>query len=156
MQAAPSWGACRGRRDFPDCREPDGGSPNQLAELVTAGATLLTLVLLAPDGLDAPGHPGGSVIVYSVGLIELAGFRGILEIRRLEFVWALVALLGVVLLGTLQGILVAIVLSVLALAQQVANPRCTCWAGSLAPMSSGPPRTITPRTRRSPVCCCSE
>jgi high affinity sulfate transporter 1 len=99
------------------------GARSQLAQLVTAGATLLTLVLLAGlMGLMPQATLAGVVIVYSVGLIELAGFRGILEIRRLELVWALVATLGVVLLGTLQGILVAIVLSVLALAQQVANP----------------------------------
>jgi MFS superfamily sulfate permease-like transporter len=99
------------------------GARSQLAQLVTAGATLLTLVLLAGlMGLMPQATLAGVVIVYSVGLIELAGFRGILEIRRLELVWALVATLGVVLLGTLQGILVAIVLSVLALAQQVSNP----------------------------------
>ena len=40
----------------------------------------------------------------------------------MEFVWALVALAGVVLLGTLRGILVAIVVSVIALAQQVTSP----------------------------------
>jgi SulP family sulfate permease len=99
------------------------GARTQLAELVTAGATLLTLMLLAgPMGLMPQATLAGVVIVYSVGLIELAGFRSILEIRRMELVWALVATAGVVLLGTLQGILVAIVLSVVALAQQVANP----------------------------------
>jgi high affinity sulfate transporter 1 len=99
------------------------GARTQLAELVTAGATLLTLMLLAgPMGLMPQATLAGVVIVYSIGLIELAGFRGILEIRRLELVWAVVAMAGVVLLGTLQGILVAIVLSVVALAQQVANP----------------------------------
>ncbi len=99
------------------------GARTQLAELVTAGATLLTLMLLAgPMGLMPQATLAGVVIIYSIGLIELAGFRGILRIRRMELVWALVATAGVVLLGTLQGILVAIVLSVLALAQQVANP----------------------------------
>src|SRR5262249_11884408 len=44
------------------------------------------------------------------------------EIRRMEFVWALVALAGVVLLGTLQGILVAIIVSLVALAHQTADP----------------------------------
>jgi sulfate permease, SulP family len=62
------------------------------------------------------------VIVYSVGLIKPGDFVGILRIRRTEFVWALVAFLGVILLGTLQGILVAIIVSVVALAQQVADP----------------------------------
>ena len=99
------------------------GSRTQLAGLVTAGATLLTMLLLAgPMGLMPQATLAAVVIVYSVGLIDISGFRAILEVRRLEFIWALVALAGVVLLGTLQGILVAIVVSVLALAQQVASP----------------------------------
>ena len=60
--------------------------------------------------------------MYSIGLIKPAEFRTILQVRRTEFVWAVVAVAGVVLLGTLQGILVAIVVSLVALAQQVADP----------------------------------
>jgi SulP family sulfate permease len=62
------------------------------------------------------------IIVYSIGLIEPAEFRAILKIRRTEFLWALAALAGVVLLGTLQGILVAILVSIVTLAQQVSDP----------------------------------
>jgi anti-anti-sigma factor len=62
------------------------------------------------------------VIVYSVGLISPSSFRAIRTVRVMEFVWALVAMAGVVLLGTLQGILVAIVVSLIALAQQAASP----------------------------------
>jgi MFS superfamily sulfate permease-like transporter len=41
----------------------------------------------------------------------------------MEFVWALVACAGVVVLGTLKGIVVAIIVSLVALAYQVAHPR---------------------------------
>jgi high affinity sulfate transporter 1 len=99
------------------------GARTQLSTLVTAMATLLTLVLLAGlMGLMPQATLAAVVIVYSVGLIELAGFAGILAIRRMELFWALAATAGVVLLGTLQGIVVAIILSILALAHQVANP----------------------------------
>ena len=40
----------------------------------------------------------------------------------MEFVWALTAFAGVALLGTLNGILVAVVVSLVALAQQTADP----------------------------------
>jgi MFS superfamily sulfate permease-like transporter len=60
--------------------------------------------------------------VYSIGLIKPAEFRAILEVRRTEFLWALVSMAGVVLLGTLEGILVAIVVSLIALAYQAADP----------------------------------
>ena len=62
------------------------------------------------------------VIVYSVGLIKPVEFREILSVRRTEFIWALIAFAGVVLVGTLQGIVVAIIVSMVALAYQVADP----------------------------------
>jgi len=99
------------------------GARTQLAELVAAAATLVTMLLLAPFiGLMPEATLAAVVIVYSIGLIRPAEFRAILEVRRTEFGWALVALVGVVLLGTLQGIVVAIVVSLVALAYQVADP----------------------------------
>ena len=44
------------------------------------------------------------------------------SVRRTEFRWAAIAFVGVVLLGTLQGILVAVITSLLALAQQAYDP----------------------------------
>ncbi|CAN7668117.1 SulP family inorganic anion transporter [Paraburkholderia sp. SIMBA_054] len=99
------------------------GARSQLAQLVTAAVTLGTMLLLAPlIGLMPHATLAAVVIVYSIGLFSPADFRAILRIRRTEFLWALVALAGVVLLGTLQGILVAIVVSLVALAHQVADP----------------------------------
>jgi SulP family sulfate permease len=99
------------------------GARTQVAELVTAAAALLTMLLLAPIiGLMPQATLAAVVIVYSIGLIKPADFRAILAIRRTEFLWALTALAGVVLLGTLKGILVAIVVSLVALAYQMANP----------------------------------
>jgi anti-anti-sigma factor len=99
------------------------GARSQLAEMVTAAAALVTMLLLAPlIGLMPEATLASVVIVYSVGLIKPAEFRAILKVRRMEFFWALVAFAGVVLLGTLKGILVAIVMSLVALAYQTANP----------------------------------
>src|SRR5262249_26915007 len=93
------------------------------AEIVTAGATLATMFFLAPlIGLMPPATLAAVVVVYSLGLLKPVEFRAILRIRRLEFVWALAAFAGVMLFGTLKGILVAIILSLLALAHQVADP----------------------------------
>ncbi len=99
------------------------GARTQLAELVTAGATLATMLLLAPlIGMMPQATLAAVVIVYSIGLIQPAEFRTILKVRRTEFIWAVAALAGVVVLGTLQGILVAILVSLVALAHQAANP----------------------------------
>lgn len=99
------------------------GAQSQLAGVVTAAGTLVTMLFLAPLlGLMPNATLAAVVIVYSVGLIAPKEFRQILSVRRLEFVWALSALAGVVMLGTLKGILVAIIVSLVGLAQQVADP----------------------------------
>ncbi len=99
------------------------GARSQFAEIVTAGATLATMFLLAPlIGLMPQATLAAVVVVYSIGLIKPAEFRSILRVRRTEFVWALAAFSGVMLLGTLKGILIAIILSLMSLAYQMANP----------------------------------
>ena len=99
------------------------GARTQVAELGTAAATLATMVLLAPlVALMPQATLAAVVIVYSIGLIKPAEFAAILGIRRTEFTWALTAFAGVVLLGTIKGIVVAIVISLVALAYQVADP----------------------------------
>jgi sulfate permease, SulP family len=99
------------------------GARTQVSGLVTAAMTLLTMLLLAPLlGLMPHAVLAGIVIVYSVGLIKPAEFRNILAIRRTEFLWALAAFVGVMVIGTLKGILVAIIVSLLALAQQSTKP----------------------------------
>ena len=73
------------------------------------------LLLARVIGLMPQATLAAVVIVYSIGLIQPTEFRAILAIRRTEFVWAVAACAGVVLLGTLKGILVAIIVSLVAL-----------------------------------------
>lgn len=99
------------------------GARSQVSAVITASATLATMLLLAgPIGMMPQATLAAIVIVYSIGLVQPAEFRAIVRIRRTEFVWALIALAGVVLVGTLEGIVVAIIVSLLALAHQAANP----------------------------------
>ena len=100
------------------------GARSQLAGLITGGVTLLTLLMFAPFISHMPQATlAAIVIVYSVGLIQISEFRAILAVRRTEFVWALAAFAGVMLLGTLKGVLVAVILSLVSLAYQVADPK---------------------------------
>jgi len=99
------------------------GGRSQKASLVTAAAALATMLLLAPVLGQLPNATlAAIVIVYSVGLIQPAEFRAIHRVRTLEFRWAIVAALGVLIFGTLQGIVIAIILSLIGLASQTAHP----------------------------------
>jgi len=100
------------------------GGHSQKASLVTAAAALATMLLLAPlIGLMPHATLAAVVIVYSVGLIQPSEFRAIRKVRTMEFRWALIACVGVLVFGTLKGIVVAIIVSMIALASQAAFPR---------------------------------
>ena len=99
------------------------GARTQLAALVTAAMTLVTIFFLAPLVAMMPQSAlAALVIVYSFRLIRTIEFHDILRIRRTEFSWAIVAFAGVVVVGTLKGIIVAIIVSLVTLAYQVADP----------------------------------
>ncbi len=65
---------------------------------------------------------GALVLVAAAGLINLDEFRAMAKIRSEELVWALIAVAGVIVLGTLEGILVAVLISMLTLIAQAARP----------------------------------
>ena len=99
------------------------GARTQVSGVVTSGTTLATLLFLAPVMALIPHAAlAGVVIATSVGLINPVAFREIRLFRTREFRWAVVACVGVVLLGTLKGIMVAVVLSMLSLFQLANNP----------------------------------
>jgi high affinity sulfate transporter 1 len=99
------------------------GARTQAACLTSALVAVLAALFLSPLIAVLPNAAlAGVVIVYSLGLIQPEEFRDMLRVRRTEFIWAVVAMLGVMTLGTLQGILVAIIISLVALGYQAANP----------------------------------
>jgi sulfate permease, SulP family len=99
------------------------GARTQLAALVTALVSLATLLVLAPlIGLMPQAALAAVIVAYSIDLIKPIEFVVIRRVRRIEFRWAIIAFVGVVLLGTLQGILVAVIASLLALSQQTYDP----------------------------------
>jgi high affinity sulfate transporter 1 len=99
------------------------GARTQLAGLVTGLTALATLLFLAPVLSRMPEATLAVVVViYSVELVNPRDFRAIVAVRRTEFLWALTAFAGVVLLGTLRGIVVAVITSVVSLVHQTDSP----------------------------------
>jgi SulP family sulfate permease len=56
-------------------------------------------------------------------ILQPAEFSAIRKVRTMEFRWALIACAGVLVFGTLKGIVVAIVVSLIRLSSQTARPR---------------------------------
>jgi len=99
------------------------GARTQLAALVTAATAVATMLVLAPLIAAMPQAALAAVVIaYSVELIQPAEFRAIRQVRAVEFRWALIAFAGVILLGTLQGIVIAVIASLLSLVYQAYSP----------------------------------
>lgn len=99
------------------------GARSQVAALVAAAMSLATILVLAPWIAAMPHSALAAVVIlYAFGLIRPEEFRRIRDVRYIEFRWALVAVAGVVMLGTLRGILAAVIVSILSLFQQSNNP----------------------------------
>lgn len=99
------------------------GGRSQKASIVTAGTAAGIMLLLSPLlGLLPYATLAAVVIVYSAGLIQPAEFRAISKVRKMEYRWAIVACFGVLIFGTLEGIVAAIIISVIGLARQAAYP----------------------------------
>jgi len=99
------------------------GARTQVSGMVTVAIVVATLFFLSPlISLLPQATLAAVVIVTTLPLLATGDFRSILRVRRTEFWWALAACAGVVLLGTLQGILVAIAISIITLLYQANHP----------------------------------
>ena len=99
------------------------GARTQMAALVTAAMTVATMLFFAPVMSAMPNATLAAVVIaYSIGLISPAEMAAIRRIRTIEFRWAIAACIGVVVLGTLNGILVAVLLSMASLLHLANNP----------------------------------
>jgi sulfate permease, SulP family len=99
------------------------GGRTQLTSLVTVCATVLALLTLRPVLAFFPLAALGAVVVYAaLRLIDIGEFRRLARFRRSELLIALATTALVVVVGVLQGILVAIGLSILDLLRRVARP----------------------------------
>ena len=96
---------------------------SQVYSLVGALAVLTVLLFLGPLLAHTPSAVLGAIVVYAaVRLIEIGEFRRLAAFRRRELLLAVGCLLGVLGLGILYGVLVAVALSVVDLFARVARP----------------------------------
>jgi SulP family sulfate permease len=99
------------------------GSRSQLYSLVALGSVVLTVLFLGPVLAAFPSAALGAVVVYAaVRLVDVPEFRRIGRFRRIELALALGTTVAVLALGVLEGVLVAVALSVLDLLYRVTRP----------------------------------
>jgi len=92
------------------------GATSQIVGVMAAGLVVVVIVVLAPALSALPRTVLSAIVIQAVwGLLDLDAIRRYLHVRRNDFVAAVAAAIGVLLLGPLYGLLFALGLAVLGL-----------------------------------------
>jgi high affinity sulfate transporter 1 len=100
------------------------GGKTQLAGLIAAIALAASLLFLSDLLAYLPLAALGAVLASAaVDLFDVQALYRIWRVRRVEFGFALIAILGVVAFGVLQGVIVAIIATIVWMVGTAAKPR---------------------------------
>jgi sulfate permease, SulP family len=99
------------------------GQKTQMASLINALFILLTLLFLASIFENLPSATLGAVVIDSmVGLVDFKAVGRYFRVNRSDWVFSMGALLGILFLGIIQGVLIGVVMSLLALISRASKP----------------------------------
>lgn len=100
------------------------GGRTQVASIAAAAALVATLLFLGPALRILPIPALGAILVAAaLSLIDVEALREIRRISGVEFLFALIALMGPLSLGVLQGIVIAVGATLVYLLYKSAHPR---------------------------------
>ncbi|MFV0389440.1 MAG: SulP family inorganic anion transporter [Pyrinomonadaceae bacterium] len=101
----------------------DAGAKTQISGIVTALTVALVLLFLSGLIAQMPNAALGAIVLLAaIGLVNLREFKDVLKFSKVEFAWALIATIGVVSLGTLNGIFLAVIISIITILYQSSYP----------------------------------
>jgi len=99
------------------------GGQSQWVGLIAAALTIIFLLFFTPLLAPLPTVVLGAVIIVaSFGLLDVAAFRFLRKVRSVEFWLAVVTAFGVLTVGILQGVLVAVMLSLVNVIYHISRP----------------------------------
>jgi high affinity sulfate transporter 1 len=99
------------------------GANTELAAIFSAGITIVVALFLTPLFYALPEAALGAIVIIAIsGMLNFREMGRLWRLRRIDFVLALVALLGVLLFDVLPGLAIAVVLSLLVLVYQTSKP----------------------------------
>jgi high affinity sulfate transporter 1 len=99
------------------------GGRTQVPALLNAGLVILTLLFLMPFFQNLPSATLAAIVIMAMtGLLVPSYFRRLYRLSRSEFWYSLITLLGVLLLGIMQGVLLGVAISLLVLIRRVTRP----------------------------------
>ncbi len=100
------------------------GGRSQLAGVVAAATLLVTILYLGPALAILPIPALGAILIAAaLSLIDIPALREVWRISRIEFVFAMIALIAPITLGVLNGVLIAIGATFAYLLRKMMYPR---------------------------------
>ncbi|MFO1210617.1 MAG: SulP family inorganic anion transporter [Amaricoccus sp.] len=100
------------------------GGRSQLAGVVAAATLVLAILYLQPALAILPIPALGSILIAAaLGLIDIPALRELWRISRIEFVFAMIALVAPITLGVLAGVVVAVGATFAYLLHKMMHPR---------------------------------
>jgi SulP family sulfate permease len=99
------------------------GVKSQMSSIIFAGMVLITIVALTPLFRSLPEATLGAIVIHAVWhIIDFSKLSRLYKIRNDDFWAAAVALIGVLVLGILPGLLLAVFISLLLLLYRIKTP----------------------------------
>ena len=99
------------------------GARSQMSGVVATAMALVTVLVLTPLFTDLPEAVLGALVLHAVShMLKWRSLQRVWRMSRLEFWPAIAAVLGVVLIDVLQGLIIAVVLSLLLVVYRSSRP----------------------------------
>jgi MFS superfamily sulfate permease-like transporter len=100
------------------------GGKTQVTSLVAAAAMAAVLLFFTQPLAYVPRAALAAILISSaIGLFDVASVRNYYQLSKPEFRHSIIATLGVMTLGVLPGVLIAVALAILKLIRQASRPR---------------------------------
>jgi len=120
------------------------GAETPVALIVCAALTVIVALFFTPFFAPLPEAVLAAVVIVAItGMIKVKAMRRLYRLNRLDFALAIAAMLGVLTFDALEGLLIAVVLSLLALVWRASQAR-------LSVLGREPGRFIFSDSRRHP------
>ncbi len=100
------------------------GAKSQMSGIIAAGVTVVVALFFTQFFYALPEAALGAIVIVAVsGMVKVAKIRRLYQVRRSDFVLAMVALLAVLTFETLEALLIAVIVSLFALVWRASQPR---------------------------------
>ena len=100
------------------------GARSQMSCIIAAGVTALVAVSLTGFFRELPEAVLGAIVVVAVsGMVKVSRLAYLRQVRRSDFVLAIIALVATLTFETLQALLISVVISLFALVGRASQPR---------------------------------